>query len=116
MADWARGRTALVGDASSCGGGNKAAVAFLCDTLAQGPISAREIERRSVSAGLLEEGKPIGKSKGIRTLGAKSYQQPGQRAGGWIWSWDQAPVPPATQSEPDAGEKRRTGGSSQSGL
>ena len=96
VADWARGRTALVGDASSCGGGNKAAVAFLRDALAQGPISAREIERRAVSAGLLEEGKPIGKSKVFRTaraaLGAKSYQQPGQRAGGWIWSWDQAPV------------------------
>ena len=89
------------------GGGNKAAVAFLCDALAQGPISAREIERRSVSAGLLEEGKPIGKSKVFRTarasLGVKSYQQSGQRAGGWIWSWDQAPVPPATESGPDAG-------------
>ena len=92
---------------TSSGGGNKAAVAFVRDALAQGPISAREIERRAVSAGLLEEGKPIGKSKVFRTaraaLGAKSYQQPGQRARGWIWSWDQAPVPPATQSGPDAG-------------
>ena len=47
------------------------------------------IERRAIQAGLLEPGMPIGKSKTFRVarsaLGVKTQQQPGKRAGGWIW-------------------------------
>ena len=86
---------------------NAAVVSFLRDALAHGPVAASEIERRAVDAGLLEQVKAMGKAKTFRTaraaLGVKSYQQPGQRPGGWIWSWDQAPVPP--ESGPDAGSE-----------
>jgi hypothetical protein len=55
-----------------------------------GPVAAREIERRAVDAGLLDEGKPLAKSKVFRTarksLGIKTYQRPGKRSGGWIWA------------------------------
>jgi hypothetical protein len=65
-------------------------VAFLRD-LAPGPVAAGEIERLAVASGLLGKGKPLGQSKIFRTvrksLGIKTYQKPGERAGGWIWSW-----------------------------
>jgi hypothetical protein len=67
-----------------------AVVAFLRD-LAPGPVAAGEIERLAVASGLLGKGKPLGQSKIFRTarksLGIKTYQKPGERAGGWIWSW-----------------------------
>jgi hypothetical protein len=73
-----------------------AVVAFLRD-LAPGPVAAGEIERLAVASGLLGKGKPLGQSKIFRTvrksLGIKTYQKPGERAGGWIWSWpDQTPL------------------------
>jgi hypothetical protein len=43
--------------------GTTAAAAFLRGALAQGPLDVKEIERRAVKAGLLEENMPIGKSK-----------------------------------------------------
>ena len=53
-------------------------------------LPAIEVERRAVDAGLLDLRMPIGKSKTFRTarsaLGVKTQQQPGKRAGGWIWS------------------------------
>ena len=67
-----------------------AVVAFLRGALTQDSIAAREIERCAVDAGLLDKGTPLGKSKVFRTarksLGIKTYQKPGERAGGWIWS------------------------------
>jgi hypothetical protein len=79
-------------EVSKPSGGDRlaAVVAFLRGALAQGPLDVKEIERRAVKAGLLEENMPIGKSKVFRKaramLGVTSHQKPGRRAGGWIWS------------------------------
>jgi hypothetical protein len=54
------------------------------------PTGVRDIERRALEAGLLERGRTIGDSKTFRTARSKlrlgSYQRPGKRAGGCIWS------------------------------
>jgi hypothetical protein len=79
----------------SSGAGRRTAVLeFLRQILARGPVTAREVERLAVPAGLLAEGTSIGDSKAFRiaraALGVKTYQQPGRRAGGWIWSLGEA--------------------------
>jgi len=50
--------------------GTAAAEAFLRGALAQGPLDVKEIERRAVDAGLLEEKLPISKSKVFRSARA----------------------------------------------
>ena len=79
-------------EASKPSGGDRlaAVVAFLRGALEHGPLDVKEIERRAVEAGLLEENMPINKSKVFRSaramLGVKSHQKPGRRAAGWVWS------------------------------
>jgi hypothetical protein len=67
-----------------------AAVAFLQDVLAHGPVSVRDIERRAVEAGVLSKGTPLGKAKVFRiarkSLGIKPYQRSGKPAAGWLWA------------------------------
>ena len=75
---------------SSVASRRTAVVAFLREALAQGSLAAKEIERRAVDVGLLDQRDPLGKSKVFRTaraaLGIVTRQQPGRRAAGWVWS------------------------------
>jgi hypothetical protein len=90
-------KSSTAGAPKPSGIGRKAAVVAFLRDLAPGPVAAGEIERLAIAAGLLGEGKSVGKCKVFRTvrksLGITTSQRPGEQAGGWLWKWpDMAPA------------------------
>ena len=90
-------KSSTAGEPRPSGAPRRAAVVAFLRKLAPGPVAAREIERLAIAAGLLGEGKSVGKCKVFRTvrksLGITTSQRPGEQAGGWLWNWpDMAPA------------------------
>jgi hypothetical protein len=73
------------------------AIGFLTNVLANGPVKVTEIEAEARAACLLGANQAIGQSKPFRSareaLSVRSYQEKGERAGGWVWALPEHQMP-----------------------